>query len=200
MRRSVFYAQKSYRLPIFPMEVNTPPGDALSAMRKRRSDGFTGKASAVPAISAATQGTRLRERVCRAPSRRVRSAPAAGLFRRVAVGIGGGNFRVRSTRGAHGGPTRGGRRSGPKRRRLSGRRRSGRSRHRPWRESDAGAAAAEGRKRGRKPASGGYGRSLVWIDRCSAAPVSAKVPMPPERPTCPVVIARSFNRLQRRRV
>ncbi len=68
----------------------------FSCDAKAPKHGFTGKASAVPTISAATQGTRLRERVRRAPSRRVRLAPTAGLFRRVAVGFGSGSFRVRS--------------------------------------------------------------------------------------------------------
>jgi len=65
------------------------------------------------------------------------------------------------------------------------------ARDRRWRGSGTGGGSSR---------AWGYGRSLAVIDRCSAAPVSAKVPMPPERPTCPVAIARGLDRLRRRRV
>jgi hypothetical protein len=182
------------------MEVGAASRDAFRATRKRRSGGSTGKASAVPAISAATQGMRLREGMCRAPSRRVRSAPAAGLFRRVAVGFGSGSRWLRSFVRIAWRPPRGRWRSDPKRRRPSGRCRGGCSRRRPRHASGAEAAVAGERNGGGSSRAWGYGRSLAVIDRCSAAPVSVKVPMPPERPTCPVAIARGLDRLRRRRV
>ena len=104
---------------------------------------------------------------------------------------GGKRFVPRSRPGSQAGLT-GQARSDPKRWRPSGRCRGGGS----WRglrhESGAEAAAAGMRGGPGKSPCGGYDRSLVAADRCSAAPVSARVPMPPERPTCPVVSARSL--------